>query len=1132
MARDIFFKPSPIGLVTAGLLAFGAVAGWAGPKGEITVRHRGDAKITIDGDLRDWPLDQFKAAAQQPLFPEGQNAVSTSAKGDHLVFDKRRVGLFNDTAPDAFGPGDSDFGAATYFAYDAKYLYILSVVIDDVLRDDRDTSVFGTSGFLNDGFEFFLDTRGDSNDCISDDGFPNVDQVEPNADDFQVTVGLNSTFKPPGSGSSVLGARQTIERGGNPALIGDEKGGPGGIYRDQLDAIGGPDIAARKIDDLRLAGAKNPEIAAKPNVKFSGYAIEMRIPLRGRIPNMTSDHAMGFELFWRDVDKIASDPEGKDPGAGGGDISWASWGQSTTVPCTESQKSLFTASNWGQLVFDKANPLLPIPAGKPTVLFVTSVADNMANADGDLVELLESHGFGVVAFTANGSTPEGLREAARGKSAVYISETIGSTSVVDPPSTPTGIFSLKDTDVPVVSAEAYMYDNADWVTKDPQGNNDFTQWGNSGRTEVAETPINDGRDSLIIRKADHPIAKGFGAKVKVHHDLYSLNFGLPSPDADVVASIQPDGTYPTIFVYEKGDKLSDGSIAPNKRIGVFLAQNAAPDFNTPLSFTNITADGRALLVSTIAYAAGVTTSDGLIKSVTATGGDLAPDVVYSGQTYTDAAGATALVPHFGEDAFAFIDRTHQWNGAATNLALPSYLVGRPYVMTRNNNRDNADLKIKIELSGPGTVYLLVDNRVGDPDGGDATNPPNIGPGAPNMTWVSAENGWFPVRSGYNRTLDVSKPDEVGYDESATAADVGPGVSLNQWGSVYAKRLGDAGTVELAAQLQGRNMYGAVVSKDEPPGGIPLAPPPPAEKINITSIRDEGTALSLAWTGGAGPFMVQKKASLSDPAWMNVKSTSSRSAMVVNDGSNGYFRIADNAQGTVTQLTVLLNGAAEKPAAVETPATGAGTLSLTGNALTYSVSYRGLKAAATAAHIHGPAASDLATGVLVALTGASGTQGVLSGTITLTDEQKGHILAGRTYVNIHSSALPGGEIRGQIAPAEMKATLSGAAERPTPVTTLATGSGTLSIVGNVVSYDISYTGLGTAASAAHIHGPATAEQAAEVLKGLVAPTGTSGKLTGSVTLDSTQLNALIDGKTYINIHTSGNPGGELRGQVLP
>lgn len=208
------------------------------------------------------------------------------------------------------------------------------------------------------------------------------------------------------------------------------------------------------------------------------------------------------------------------------------------------------------------------------------------------------------------------------------------------------------------------------------------------------------------------------------------------------------------------------------------------------------------------------------------------------------------------------------------------------------------------------------------------------------------------------------------------------------------------------------------------------------------------------------------------------------------------------------------------------------MSLSGNTLTYSISYRGLKAGATAAHIHGPGTTDQAVGVLVALTGAAGTEGVLSGTLNLTDEQKGHILAGRTYVNLYTSAHPGGEIRGQIAPAELKVTLSGAAERPNPVTTAATGSETITIAGNVVNYDIVYNGLGTAATAAHIHGPATTEQAAGVLKGLATPSGTSGRLTGSITLDLAQLSALLDGKTYVNIRTTGQGGGELRGQILP
>jgi hypothetical protein len=327
----------------------------AGPKGTITVRPLGTLQLTIDGDISDWPLAQFKKAAAQPLFPEGQNAGSTTAAGDHLVFDLKRIGLFNSTTDEAFQANDSDFGASMYVAYDSRFLYILGVFIDDVLRDDRDTSDYGAAGYNNDGFEFFLDMKGDSTDCISDDEFPNIDQGGANVDDLQVTVAINGMFKPDGAAANVLGARQTVERAGNLDLIGPDKGGPGGIWRDALTAAGGQDIAARSYADLRAAGAKNPEIAAKPNVTFTGYAIEMRIPFAQTIPGFTPDHAMGFELFWRDVDTD------EDPGQGGGMISWASWGQSTEVPCDNPAASLFHTANWGSLVFDRTDFLGPAP---------------------------------------------------------------------------------------------------------------------------------------------------------------------------------------------------------------------------------------------------------------------------------------------------------------------------------------------------------------------------------------------------------------------------------------------------------------------------------------------------------------------------------------------------------------------------------------------------------------------------------------------------------------------------------------------------------------------------------------------------------------------------------------------------
>ncbi|MCZ7635225.1 MAG: hypothetical protein M5U12_03715 [Verrucomicrobia bacterium] len=239
------------------------------------------------------------------------------------------------------------------------------------------------------------------------------------------------------------------------------------------------------------------------------------------------------------------------------------------------------------------------------ILFVTATTDGdnaPINADPALIALLQARGYTVTVFAAGGSTPESLRTAAQGQDVVLISETIGSTSVVDPAGSATGVFSLKDVDVPVISFEAYMFDNADWVERTPDGSNDFIHWGNSGRTDLADPAIQDGRDSLFIRKPTHPIAAGLPeGPVQVYNVLYSLTFGLPSADADVVASIQPDGSYPTIFVYDKGDRLVDGSIAPNKRIGFFLGQNAVPSCDWALDYADLTDAARTLLFNTIEY---------------------------------------------------------------------------------------------------------------------------------------------------------------------------------------------------------------------------------------------------------------------------------------------------------------------------------------------------------------------------------------------------------------------------------------------------------------------------------------------------------------------------------------------------
>jgi hypothetical protein len=80
-------------------------------------------------------------------------------------------------------------------------------------------------------------------------------------------------------------------------------------------------------------------------------------------------------------------------------------------------------------------------------------------------------------------------------------------------------------------------------------------------------------------------------------------------------------------------------------------------------------------------------------------------------------------------------------------------------------------------------------------------------------------------------------------------------------------------------------------------------------------------------------------------------------------------------------------------------------------LSWKVTYSGLSGPVTAAHFHGPAAAGANAGVAVAIPNA--TSSPVEGSATLTDAQAADLTSGKYYINIHTAANPGGEIRGQV-----------------------------------------------------------------------------------------------------------------------
>src|SRR5260370_5110788 len=95
--------------------------------------------------------------------------------------------------------------------------------------------------------------------------------------------------------------------------------------------------------------------------------------------------------------------------------------------------------------------------------------------------------------------------------------------------------------------------------------------------------------------------------------------------------------------------------------------------------------------------------------------------------------------------------------------------------------------------------------------------------------------------------------------------------------------------------------------------------------------------------------------------------------------------------------------------------GKGTAAITfdteAKKLSWTVNYSGLSGPATAAHFHGPGEPGKNAGVAVAIPNAGSSPA--EGSATLTEAQAADLTAGKYYVNVHTAANPGGEIRGQV-----------------------------------------------------------------------------------------------------------------------
>lgn len=124
--------------------------------------------------------------------------------------------------------------------------------------------------------------------------------------------------------------------------------------------------------------------------------------------------------------------------------------------------------------------------------------------------------------------------------------------------------------------------------------------------------------------------------------------------------------------------------------------------------------------------------------------------------------------------------------------------------------------------------------------------------------------------------------------------------------------------------------------------------------------------------------------------------------------------------------------------------------------------------------------------------------------------------------------------GQMRPSQkleiFEAQLTGAEEVPRVTTT---GNGMAEVEYNrntgTVHWKVTHANLSGPVSAGHIHGPAGPGQNAPPIIPFTGNLNAS-PITGQARISAEQLNQLMSGQWYVNLHTPMHPGGEIRGQL--
>jgi hypothetical protein len=253
-----------------------------------------------------------------------------------------------------------------------------------------------------------------------------------------------------------------------------------------------------------------------------------------------------------------------------------------------------------------------------------------------------------------------------------------------------------------------------------------------------------------------------------------------------------------------------------------------------------------------------------------------------------------------------------------------------------------------------------------------------------------------------------------------------------------------------------------------------------------------------------------------------------SSAYVDGEIRGQIQTEKSIFSTSGTVSTLLTGGQETPA-VATSASGIGSVSVEAgtNKISGIIVTRGI--IGSAAHIH-VGATGIPGAIIIPLSGGPTVWTVPDNTF-LTAGQLTSFINGELYFNVHSTAYPDGEIRGQLNKRLSFASLNGGNEIP-PVVTSASGTGVLALdpVTNQISGFIRTAGI--TGTQAHIHEGAVGANGLAIITLTESSPGSGVWNVPASVLTDAQETSFNAGGLYFNVHSAANPDGEIRGQIVP